>query len=69
MQIGHYEYAVNDSNVVEIWNLANPDELNRPFIKQPINVDGNPWADKAEAEAWATAYIQELLAAPVEPAE
>lgn len=65
-----YKYEIDESNAVRVWDLVNIDELNRPFLFQPVNPNGSEWTSFAEAEAWVNAYIQELLTAvPVEEAE
>lgn len=61
MQIEHFKYEIDDSNAIRCWNLNNPDELDRPFLYQPVKPDGTAWADRAEAEAWAVEFIQEML--------
>lgn len=51
-------YEVKDNNDVYIW-LG---ETEAPNVYQPHNPDGTAWADKAQAEAWAVAYIAEIEA-------
>ena len=73
-QIGHFEYEIDDNNVVSIWDL---EHLNSdvpgtpPNIRQNFHPDGVPWEDADTAKAWAEAYIDEMLnpPAPVTPAE
>jgi hypothetical protein len=66
--IENYRYDINQDNVVEIWNDDNPNENDAPFLRQPVNPLGMPWADFDEAEKWTKEYIDYLLnpSAPVE---
>ncbi len=67
MKISHYEYKIDENNVVRIWDLDNPYENNAPFFYQPDHPDGTPWESKEIAEQWVTEFINELLKpAPVE---
>lgn len=67
--INNYRYEVDINNVVEIWNNELPDELDRPFIRQPSNPTGKPWGDAEEASKWAEDFIDHLLnpPTPVDP--
>lgn len=46
-------YKIAAGNVVEITREG----ASKPFIKQPHWPNGTEWATKAEAEAWAQAFI------------
>ena len=58
--MSRYSYKIDDENAVKVWDSENPNEENAPFFFQPDQPDGIPWANKAEAEAWAIAFIAEL---------
>ena len=51
-----FSYTVDKNNVVNIFNSA--DEQETPCVVQPQWPAGQPWADKAEAEAWAKLYVE-----------
>ena len=55
-----YRYEIDNNKAVRIWDNENPNENDAPFFFQPDQPDGTPWADEAEAEAWAVAFIAEL---------
>jgi hypothetical protein len=55
-----YRYEIDNNKAVRIWVNENPNENDAPFFFQPDQPDGTPWADEAEAEAWAVAFIAEL---------
>lgn len=55
-----YRYEIDNNNAVRVWDNENPNENDEPFFFQPDQPDGTPWADEAEAEAWAVAFIAEL---------
>ena len=61
MEIENFRYEIDENNAIRCWNLDIPDEQGRPFLYQPVNPNGNAWADHAEAEAWVNEFIQELL--------
>jgi hypothetical protein len=61
-----YRYEIDNNKAVRIWDNENPNENDAPFFFQPDQPDGTPWADKAEAEAWAVAFIADLSAATPE---
>jgi hypothetical protein len=60
-----YRYEIDDQNAVRIWDDENPNENGAPFFYQPDWPDGTPWADRAEAQGWADAFIEDLLAPAV----
>ena len=65
-----YRYEVDDTNAVRLWNDDNPHPTGAPFIYQPSQPDSTPWVDRAEAQAWAEAFIAMLLTpAPEETPE
>ena len=74
-KVKNYRYDINtENNTIEVWNDDMPNENDAPFLRQPVHPEGRDWADLAEAEKWATDYIDFLLnpPAPVEepaPAE
>lgn len=49
-------YEIDENNAVRVFNEGE----DVPFIFQPDWPNTTPWADKAEAEAWAVAKIAEL---------
>lgn len=51
-----YRYEIDENNAIHMW--INTQE--EPFIFQPDYPDGTPWADRADAVAWAEAKIAEL---------
>lgn len=55
-----YRYEVDKDKAVRIWDDANPNEFNAPFILQPNWPDSTAWASKSEAESWAKAFIAAL---------
>jgi hypothetical protein len=61
-----YTYTINDA--LEVYVYFEGQES--PVIYQPHSPDGEPWADKAEATAWADALLAGYAAAEEEaPAE
>ena len=60
-----YKYEIDEANAIRVWDNENPNELNAPFLFQPVHPDGRYWTDKAEAESWVLVFIEELLK-PVE---
>ena len=63
-KIDRFRYEIDELNAVRIWNDDNPYEDDAPFFYQPNKPDGNPWIDKAEAEAWVVDLINGLLNPP-----
>ena len=59
-----FRYEIDEQNAVRVWDDENPTENGAPFFYQPDRPDGLPWADRAEAEAWAEAFIEELVNPP-----
>ena len=55
-----YRVEIDDTNTVRIWDEENPNELNAPFILQPDHPDARPWVDRAEADGWAKAFVENL---------
>jgi len=55
-----YEYKIDKNLVLQIWDKEKPNEEMKPFLEQPYWPDGTQWADKAQAENWAKAYIEAL---------
>jgi hypothetical protein len=51
-----FTYEIDDSNAIHMWDGVNPE----PFLFQPHWPDSTPWADRAEAQAWAEAKVAEL---------
>lgn len=51
-----YRYEIDENNAIHMW----VDTQEEPFIFQPDYPDGTPWADAADATAWAEAKIAEL---------
>jgi hypothetical protein len=49
-----YQYSIGQGNAVSIW-LG--DKASAGMLMQPTWPDGTKWSSKAEAEAWAKAYI------------
>lgn len=56
-----YIYEINETNAIRVWDTETPNELNAPFFLQPDWPDATPWADRAEAEAWAQVFIESLV--------
>lgn len=56
-----YRYEIDQNNAVRVWDDENPNEYGAPFQFQPDRPDGQPWADRAEAQAWVDAFIAELF--------
>jgi len=52
-------YEVTEQNEVLAWD----DELvqTEPFLYQPYYPDGSPFADKADAQAWADAWYAAFI--------
>lgn len=59
--MSRYIYEIDEQNAIRIWDTENPNEINAPFIFQPDWPVGTPWADAAEATAWAELFIESLL--------
>ena len=57
-----YTYTINDALEVYVYF----DGQESPVIYQPHSPDGKPWADEAEATAWADALIASYVAAELE---
>ena len=65
-----YRYEIDDQNAIRVWDDENPNENGAPFLFQDVHPNGRPWANREEAQAWADAFIAELLApAPEESPE
>jgi hypothetical protein len=61
----NYVYSIDENNEIKVWSGTEiPDAP--PFLLQPHRPDGEPWADRAEAEAWVSEYISGLEEAPTE---
>jgi hypothetical protein len=52
-----YRYEIDAQNAIRVWDNENPNENDAPFFLQPDWPDATPWADKAEAQAWAEQLI------------
>lgn len=52
-------YEVTEANEILAWN----DELEQtePFLYQPHYPDGQPFADAADAQAWAEAWYASFI--------
>lgn len=61
-----YKYEIDETNAIRVWDNENLNELNAPFLFQPVHPDGRNWHDKTEAESWVIAFIEELLKPPTE---
>lgn len=61
-------YTIDEKNAVRIFNSETNADL--PFIFQDVKPNGADWTDKAEATAWAEAFIEEYTkpASTEEPA-
>ena len=59
--MSRYIYEIDEQNAIRIWDTEVPNENNAPFIFQPDWPSGAPWADAAEATAWAELFIEALL--------
>lgn len=59
-----YVYEIDELNAVRVWDIEHPNENGEPFFYQPHHPDGHIWVDRAEAQAWVDAFIEELLAPP-----
>lgn len=55
-----YRYQLGKDNAISFYDDENPIEDGSPFFYQPDWPNGAKWASKAEAEAWAKAFIAEL---------
>jgi hypothetical protein len=55
-----YRYEIDENNAIRIWDNENPNENNAPFLYQPDQPDGTPWASREEASAWAESFISNL---------
>ena len=65
-----FRYEIDEKNAIRMWDDENPTETGAPFLYQPDRPDVVPWADRAEAEAWAEALIVEMTTpAPEETPE
>jgi hypothetical protein len=65
-----FRYEIDEKNAIRMWDDENPTETGAPFLYQPDRPDVVPWADRAEAEAWAEALIVEMTSpAPEETPE
>ena len=62
-----YRYEIDSQNAVRVWDNENPNETGAPFFLQPDRPDGQPWANRAEAQAWVEAFIVMLLTPAPEP--
>lgn len=62
-----YRIEIKEGNVVEIFD--NAAEHGLPFLRQPSWPDQSPWADTAEAQAWAEMFVEaiEVEDAPYAP--
>ena len=60
-----YKYEIDEANAIRVWDNEIINELDAPFLFQPVHPDGRDWSDKAEADSWILAFIEELLK-PVE---
>lgn len=64
----NYRYEIDEANAIRVY----ADDADVPFLFQPDYPNGTPWADRADAEAWAQLYIASLtdenaLLAPAGP--
>jgi hypothetical protein len=65
-----FRYEIDEKNAIRMWDDENPTQTGAPFLYQPDRPDVVPWADRAEAEAWAEALIVEMTSpAPEETPE
>ena len=64
-----FRYEIDEKNAIRMWDDENPTQTGAPFLYQPDRPDVVPWADRAEAEAWAEALIVEMTAPAPEPTE
>lgn len=67
--IGRYQYEINEFNVIEVWDLENPNEDNKPFFRQPDYPNGRPWENRETAETWIVNVINEWLTPKIEVVE
>ena len=49
-------YEIDEKNAIRVWN----DGEDVPFAYQPDWPDTTPWANKAEAKAWAELLIESM---------
>jgi hypothetical protein len=57
-----YSVEIDEANTIRIYDTQNPNENGAPFFLQPHHEDGTPFTDRADAEAWAAAFIAFLEA-------
>ena len=57
-----YNVEIDETNTIRIFDTQNPNENGAPFFLQPHHEDGTPFTDRADAEAWAEAFIAFLQA-------
>lgn len=53
-----YRIEIKEGNVVEIFDNSTNHGL--PFLRQPNWPDQTPWADTAEAQAWAEMFVEAM---------
>ena len=53
-----YRIEIKENNVVEIFD--DTAEHGLPFLRQPNWPNQAPWADEAEARAWAEMYLESM---------
>jgi hypothetical protein len=51
-----YRYEITSTNEIYAWSELSE----KPFLYQPTQPDGTPWASKAEAEQWVQDVIADL---------
>jgi hypothetical protein len=61
--MSRYRLEIDATNTIRIWDNETPNEKDAPFILQPDWPSGKPWANREEAESWATSFIAELVIA------
>lgn len=52
-------YEVNENN--EVYGWPTEDKSGAPFLYQPHHPNGTPFADRADAEAWAEKWLYEFM--------
>lgn len=66
--MSNYKLEVTEENVVELYNLDNPNENGAPFLRQDLHPSGRAWTSREDAMAWGQAWIDGTLVPPF-PAE
>lgn len=65
--IGNYIYNIDELLSIKVWEIDKYDIGEPPFLYQPTYPDGSEFKSVEEADAWAEAHINKIIAAQEQP--